>query len=160
MNERTWWAARVKPAWHQPLKGWIAWKLQDHAFKGFPDVLVNAKGRIALVELKYEFTEPTAGTIMFVEPPVKPSGKGLTVEQRNHLQQWQDTGGWSFGFFGVARRGWLISLEAINPEGMTTNYMLQVASVYCDGYDQFKTVMQFLQRIETNAIDKTRSPVG
>ena len=147
MNERTWWSANVKPKWHAPLKNWLAKKIQDSFFKGQPDVLAMAEGRVALIELKYEPELPhdALKTKMFVDQSVKPKGKGLSVEQRNNLEEWQNAGGRAWVFFGVHRNGYLLTVDQLILDGMTMQYLEDAAIVTCRGYKEFDKVMVHLQ---------------
>ena len=146
MDERGWWASKIKPKWHQPGKGWLAWKFQDQTFRGLPDSLCLANGNAALIEVKYEPMMPhDPGKLMFIEQSIKPKGKGLSVEQRNNLEEWQNCGGWSYVFFGVFRTGYLLSLEMVLKPGCTLDYLHEAATLVCPGYSFFDQVMVHLE---------------
>lgn len=141
-NERQWWAENVRPKWHHPLKKLLAWKVQDQYFSGMPDVLLNARGVVALCELKYEPKYPRTGDPkLFVEESL--GGKGLKVLQRNRLQEWTDAGGLGLVFFGIDRDGFLVWFEDCVKEGFTVKQLTNKACLFCPKYE-FAQVMHFL----------------
>lgn len=148
MNERQWWSSHVKLAWHKPLKQWLAWKIQDEFFGGMPDSICMANGAVAIIEVKYEPDYPTrADTVMFVEQSIKPKGKGLSVKQRNRLEEWAQCGGRAWVFFGVKKEGYLISIDQVPKEGMAKRDLLNACMIHCPTYQDFPNVMDYLESL-------------
>lgn len=122
MNESQWWSSHVKPRWHEPGKGRVAWKVQDAFNGGLPDVDVCFHGTVAKIELKFEPVQPKRETtpLWFSEIDKVLKHKGIvSAKQWNHLEQWCQAGGTSLILIGVVKSWFLLEQGFYDNRPMT-----------------------------------------
>lgn len=97
MNELGFWERRVRPVMHRPDRGRLAWKVGTSTRAGIPDVAWSNRypsGDVlgGWLELKYLEWPKRSST------PLRP---GVSMEQRGHLMEWHEGGGWAAVLLGM-----------------------------------------------------------
>lgn len=121
----------MKPRWHLPAHGRVAWKVEDAYAAGKPDVDCCFNGVVAKIELKYEAAWPARAMtpLWFSYRDKVTKAKAIvTAGQWNHLEQWRQAGGLAFVLIGIGREWLLLKQGAYANEPMTK---LQLMSCAC-----------------------------
>lgn len=149
MLEREWWSRHVKPRWHNPAEGRVAWKVEDAFNGGKPDVDFVFRGVSGKCELKYISAWPSRDDklITFSRDSELNQNKVVSPGQYNHLDEWQRGGGLSFVFIGVDKEWFLFSFtefqDGLN-DGIKKADFYKLSLFYGDSYNSIAWVPQFI----------------
>lgn len=117
MIENEWWSRHIKPRWHNPIRHWVARKVQDITNKGAPDVDACWGGFQCKVELKYKQQAPASdNTPITFSRYSKDEMSRRTVlsrEQVRNLEEWHLAGGHCFVLIGVERAWFLMPFKVV-----------------------------------------------
>lgn len=166
MNESSWWSSHIKPRWHNPTKGQVAWKVQDAFNAGLPDVDVVFSGVAAKLELKYDVAWPKRpGTPVWFSTLDKVTRAKAIVSaaQFNHLQQWHQGGGNAFVLIGIGREWVLLEQGAYENRPMTQAELCEAAVLTYIGpqardYNALAEIPPFIERYYARRDDAPASP--
>lgn len=131
MNERTLWSSHIKPRWHHPAEGRVAWKVEDKYFSGAPDADCCFNGVVAKIELKYDERWParddTPCWFSFLDK-TKAHKSLVSALQYNWLDQWRSAGGNAFVLLIVGKQ-WLLLEQGLYENVPQAKESLMEASV-------------------------------
>lgn len=148
MNESRWWSTHVKPRWHAPKSGRVAWKVQDAFNAGLPDVDACFNGKACKIELKYEPNPPVHSTTPLWFSTVDKVLKRRAIvsgAQWNYLKEWHDAGGLAFVLIGVKQTWYLLKQGGYENQPMTIEELETCCECWGEGYADLAVIPSFIE---------------